>query len=102
MTYLKQTEFENKDLRTDRPTDGQTLYRDARTHPSIEWHLILPAGVNKASVNIAFLFSGSVIFILCWAPYYCYSIYRDFFPDHWKGNKDRINIFIIIEVGLVP
>ena len=54
--------------------------------------------VNKASVNIPFLCTGSVIFILCWAPYYCYSIYRDFFPDHWRRNKDRMNIFIIIEV----
>ena len=41
------------------------------------------------------------MFIICWAPYYCYSIYRDFFPDHWRRNRDRMNIFIVIEVRQV-
>ncbi|XP_078684459.1 prokineticin receptor 2-like [Branchiostoma floridae x Branchiostoma belcheri] len=38
-----------------------------------------------------------VLFVLCWGPYYGYSIARDYFPYIWSKNKLNLPIFYVVE-----
>ena len=37
------------------------------------------------------------LFVCCWSPYYANNIYRDYFTERWKMNKQRMNLHVIVE-----
>lgn len=52
---------------------------------------------KKWTRRTCILMVSVLMYMLLWMPYYGYTIYRDFFPSHWKRNSQRINLFYLVE-----
>ncbi|XP_014675113.1 PREDICTED: prokineticin receptor 1-like [Priapulus caudatus] len=52
---------------------------------------------KKWTRRTCILMVSVILFICLWMPYYGYTIYRDFYPLHWKQNSQRINLFYLVE-----